>query len=146
MVTGFLYRAESDTLHFRQEYPLGLPDTSGLPQPTAAGQNTQFNSSTATITEFPAFSNAQGTQLKELGYITWAGTFGYTRAMHSTGLAGYLGGAEGGPIVLHEHGIASRTAAVISPSREFFGTFLATRAKSYPNCTIVHGVDFNHYE
>lgn len=60
-------------------------------------------------------------------YITWAGVFAYTRASQGVGLEGYVGGSEGGPIVLFEPGISDRPAAAMSPYEEFMSTIMALR-------------------
>lgn len=114
--------------HFvlRQSFPDGCANSSGLHLPTMAGSS--YNSSSLPLSEFPAFDYSHGSRLRgELGYVTWAGVFAYTRASQGIGLSGYIGGQEGGPIVLFQTGQRNRSALVISPYAEFMSSVLALR-------------------
>lgn len=130
---------------FRQSFPDGCSNSSGLNIPPMAGRS--FNSTSVPLSEFPTWDYSADSLLQSrLGYITWAGLFAFTRASQGIGLRGYTGGSEGGPIALFEPGATDRPALVMSPFDEFMSSILALRHLEGSSAAPMCGAGSSHFE
>jgi hypothetical protein len=125
-------------LVFELAFPAGASNVSteaaGQPQRSSSRRSSsrrraaagapEFNASLQPSSYFPAFAAAP-LQASDVGYLEWNGRFTNDASQYGAALAGFVGGATGGPLVLFDAARPGATAAVLGAFDHFKSTMLA---------------------
>eukprot|EP01045_Picozoa_sp_COSAG04_P013976 COSAG04_NODE_1021_length_8711_cov_4.217069_4_plen_619_part_00 len=129
--TAFRGYARSGAAQFVTRFPGGCPDSNytALPSNASTPMQPEGHGGLAPSSEFPSFAASGGAALvsERMGYATVGGSMTYREASRGTGLAGFRGGAEGGPLALFGVNASRGPAAVLSPADGFFHGILGVR-------------------
>lgn len=101
--TTIKYFTTHDAFLFEQQFPTQGCTNTAVDQTRDGGPAPfEFNAATLPLSMFPRWSYTEDTLLRsvDMGYVTWTGRFMHDHSSHGTGLGGYHGGQEGGPLLL----------------------------------------------